>query len=181
MTTGGHFGKGKGNILSFNWYPVNTFRPSTLSIKCQSSHFLSFDATVLLRWSLQYGRRWLQFPYNRFSILSYFSDQWYRGFAWSRDSGYQNNGVLFPPGTCIFSHVKSPLLSLPSNMAAVTWSRKASLVCMLLCLKFLAYPWTEQKCKRDGFKKLQNAVSALNQTLEYMHFCCAHHFEKTDY
>ena len=32
---------------------------------------------VLLRWSLQYGRRWLQFPNKRCSIQSYFLDQWY--------------------------------------------------------------------------------------------------------
>ena len=44
--------------------------------KCQSSHFLLCDATVLLRRSLQYGRRWLQFPNNRCSIQSYFWDQW---------------------------------------------------------------------------------------------------------
>ena len=52
VTTGGHIGdfsgitkKGK-KLLSFNYYPVNRFRL----------------ISVLLRWSLQYGRRWLQFP-----------------------------------------------------------------------------------------------------------------------
>ena len=45
-----------------NVYPVNIFRSSSLSRKCQSSHFLFCIATVLLRWSLQYGRRWFQFP-----------------------------------------------------------------------------------------------------------------------
>ena len=49
----------------------NTFRSSNLSRKCQSSHFLLCDATVLLRWSLQYVHHWLQFPNNRCSIQSY--------------------------------------------------------------------------------------------------------------
>ena len=70
-------------ILSFNSYPGNTFRPSTLSRKCQSSHFPFCNATVLLRWSLQYGRRWLQFPNNRCSIQSYFSDQWMKRVYWA--------------------------------------------------------------------------------------------------
>ena len=48
---------------------------STLSRKWQNSHFFLCDPTVLLRWSLQYGRRWLQFPNNRCSIQSYFSNQ----------------------------------------------------------------------------------------------------------
>ena len=68
--------KKKGKTLSFNQYPVNIFCSSTLSRKSESSHFLFCDVTVLLRWSLQYGRRWLQFPNNRYSIQSYFSDQW---------------------------------------------------------------------------------------------------------
>ena len=42
---------------------------STLSRKCQRSRFLFCDATVLLRWSLQYGRRWQQY---RCSIQFYF-------------------------------------------------------------------------------------------------------------
>ena len=78
VTTCGHIGnfscviKRKGKTLSFNEYLVNTFHSSTLSIKCQSSHFRLCNATVLLRWSLQYSRRWLQFPNNRCSIQSYF-------------------------------------------------------------------------------------------------------------
>ena len=47
----------------------------SLSRICQSSHFLLGDATVLLRWFLQYGRRWLHFPNNRCSIQFYFSNQ----------------------------------------------------------------------------------------------------------
>ena len=46
--------------------PVNIFRSSTFSRKCQSSYFR------FLRWSLQYGRRWLQFPNNRCAIQSIF-------------------------------------------------------------------------------------------------------------
>ena len=68
--------KMKGKILTFNSCLVNTFRSSTLSRKCQSSHFLLCDATVLFRWSMQYGRRWLQFPNNRCSIQFYLWDQW---------------------------------------------------------------------------------------------------------
>ena len=37
-----------------------------------SSHFLFCEQ---LRWSLQYGRCWLQFPNDRCSIQSYFSDK----------------------------------------------------------------------------------------------------------
>ena len=71
VTTGGHIGDMSGvtkkeKTLSFNSYPVNTFRSSTLSRKCQSSHFHLCDATALLRW---YGRRWLQFPNYRCSNL----------------------------------------------------------------------------------------------------------------
>ena len=55
---------------------MNTFRSLTLSRKCQITNFLLCDATVLLRWSLQYSRRWLQFANNRCLIQSYFWDQW---------------------------------------------------------------------------------------------------------
>ena len=46
---------------------------SFVNFKYKMSKF-SCDATVLLRWSLQYGRRWLQLPNNRCSIQSYFSE-----------------------------------------------------------------------------------------------------------
>ena len=77
VANGGHTGDfsgirtKKGETLSFNKYPVNIFRSSTFTRKCQSFNFRFCNATVLLRWSLQYGRRWLQFPKNRCSIQGY--------------------------------------------------------------------------------------------------------------
>ena len=43
---------------------MNIFRSSTFIRKYQSFYIRFCNATVLLRWSLQYGRRWLQFPKN---------------------------------------------------------------------------------------------------------------------
>ena len=70
-----HQNKEGGNFV-IQLVSINIFRSSTFSRKCQSFYFRFCNATVLLRWSLQYGRRWLQFPKNRCSIQSYFWDQW---------------------------------------------------------------------------------------------------------
>ena len=70
----------KGKILTFNSCLVNTFRSSTLSRKCQSSHFSSLwrHCTPSLRWSLN---NMAAVGCNNMaavvcSIQSYLWDQW---------------------------------------------------------------------------------------------------------